>query len=50
MDIERAILYVNNYASKEMDCAYTQAMNTVVMELRRLQKENIMLQETKKIN
>ena len=40
MQLERAILYINDYASKEMDCAYTQAMNTVVMELRELQKEN----------
>ena len=39
MQLERAILYINDYASKEMDCAYTQAMNTVVSELRTLQKE-----------
>ena len=50
MEIERAILYINDYGSRLMNSDFTEAMNTVIGELRRLQKENKMLEETKKIN
>ena len=50
MEIERAIHYILDYGSQLMNSDYTEAMNTVVGELRRLQKENKMLEETKKIN
>lgn len=47
MEIERAVHYILDYSSRTINSDYTEAINTIVGELRRLQKEVTMLKEDK---
>ena len=49
MDIERAIRYVSDYGSRQMNSDFTEAMNTLIREVRLLRKENMMLKKDKEV-
>ena len=49
MDIERAIHYISDYGSKIMNSDFTDAMNTLVREVRELRRENAMLRRDREV-
>jgi len=49
MDIERAIHYISDYSSRVMNSDFTDAMNTLIREVRELRRENAVLRKDREV-